>query len=738
MLFLRPPRSIPAAACLLAVALHLAAPAARAGAPVAQLRPMLDSYGQATLLDNYRWMEQGGAELREYVGQFSAYTRGMLARVPERAAIGAEVAALSAGGPEVQLLVPDGEMIFFTRRDGGGDVARLYQRNATGGREQMLVDPTALPDARPGSAIVAISPSPDGNYIAYVLRAGGPETAEIRVHDTVRNVELGERLPGAAWAGLGWRLDGTGFYYTEAADDPGSAAHLVVRAHRLGTTSDRDTVLLDSRHLPFPFKGAPDAYPRLVLPPGSDYALAVVSDGVSPELTVYAVRLTELLQRPAPWLPIAPQGSGVTQVSVSRAIAFMLTHKDSPRGRVLTRDLADPDPAATRTVLAQTEGVVTGIAAASDALYAARRDGGTMRLLRLDYNDAHAEEVMLPLAGGVATAAATSGGAAALVADPRADGATMAIEGWTQPRAWMRYDRRTLKVTDLALTPKWTRDPELYRVEETSARAADGTAIPISLVMRADGPRDRPRPLLLEAYGAYGYSYDARFLPEILPFLDRGGVFAVAHVRGGGEGGDPWRLAGSGPNRPTAVGDLIACAAQLSRAGTTDSAHLAVRGVGAGVLTVAPAILRAPAVFRAAVLSGGVLNPLRAPGGPRAALFAAEFGSPLVPAQLPGLLKLDPYANITDGESYPATLVSGVEGDATEPDWQQAKFAARLAAAAVGGRPVMLSVSARGRAAEAAARADEIAFVLWQTGGRVLQEEAPVAEKPAPRRKRKK
>ena len=264
---------------------------------------------------------------------------------------------------------------------------------------------------------------------------------------------------------------------------PHSWAHLGVFMHLLGTDPTRDTQILDGAHLPFPFTGA-NAIPRLLIPAASENALAIVSDGVSPNLVVATVPVAQLGLQPAPWQLMASQADNVTQVVASGAIAFLLTSAQAPNLRVATEDLADPGFDHARTVVAQGAGVITGIAAASDALYVARRQGASMHLLRLDYNQTAPEEVRLPFAGtiapvfGVGTAREWGG----LVADPRSPGALFSLESWAHPLTWMRYDTHLHRALDMGLLPDPPVDAALYKTVETTAQAADGTQIPLSII----------------------------------------------------------------------------------------------------------------------------------------------------------------------------------------------------------------------------------------------------------------
>ncbi len=701
---------------------------ALAAGPVAQLRPVSNRYGATTLVDNYRWMEtQPNPELRSYVTASAAYADAALARIPGREALRRTMTALDPPRVSIPALVQDGEDIFYLRRSPKDDVARLFARGATGGTEHMLVDPEMLPDVPAHSEIGSFTPSPDGAYVAYIMSDSGPDSAVLRILDVPGKKTLPDRIEQARFAGVAWNSSGTSFYYTRPVDTHAANPweHLGVFLHRLGTPTMRDTMVLDGAHLPFPFHG-PHVVPRLLLPPASDYALAVVSDGVSPEIAVYTVATSLLQQVPAPWVAVSPQGQGATQVAVSFSLAFLLTSNNAPTFRVINEDLADPGLDHARTVLAAVpDGVITGIAAASDALYVTRRQGVGSQLLRLDYRDPTPQRVELPVAGTIGPASAdtllhdtTLGHPVSLVADPRAAGAVFSLESWAWPRSWLRYDIHRHRAVDAGLAPPAPDSLAAYRATETTVVARDGTKIPLSIIARRDVPLDHARPTVIEAYGSYGYAEDPHFLPAALAWADQHGVYAIAHVRGGGELGPPWHVAGQFARKRNTITDLLSCADALTAEGYTSPAHLGGLGINAGAIAIGGAITWAPASLRAAVFRDGLLNPLRATeSGPPEALM--EFGGAHNPAEFVNLLPIDAYSQVREGTEYPAVLLTGHPPDDADQTWQSAKMAARLEAASTSGRPVLLRLENPRAGGASSTQVDELAFLLWQLGGGV-------------------
>jgi prolyl oligopeptidase len=704
-----------------AIAAAPAPPPAATGSqpgPVAALRPVAEQYGRVMLVDNYRWMEApASADFHDYLSGQSQAAELMLARIAGRARLAHALETWQARGTAIAAMVPDGETIYYLKRGPADDVSKLVQRQASGGAERVLVDPEMLPDVAPHTEIVQFAPSQDGTHVAFGLAVAppkdalpGPDTTIIRVLDTGLHKSLDERLPATRLQSIAWRRDSKGFYYTRPEKPADAASILGIYLHMLGTDAATDVEVLSGRHLPFPLAGATPGgrvIPRLIIPPSSDYALAVISDGISPNLAIYVTPVAQLDDQPAPWQSVAAQEDGVVAVAPSYSIAFLLTRDKAPRLRVASEDLAEPGFANARTVMPQSAGVITNIAAASDALFVARREGATMHLLRLDYNDSVPVDVRLPYEGSIATGFADTPGG--LIADARSPGVVFSLQGWVHRQSWLRYDAHAHRIADLGITPQPAASLAGYDAIETTARAKDGAAIPLSIITRHGVALDHARPTLLEAYGSYGYPFDPRFLPAALAWADEGGVYAVAHVRGGGEYGEPWHQAGAHAQKTTTITDLLACAEALQKAGYTDAAHLTATGTTAGAVAVAGAMLQSPATFRAVALHDGLLNPLRAATYPSGGMAVMEFGAARDPAQFPALLATDALNQVKDGTEYPAVMLSISQTPSAVPTWQSAKMAARLQAATTSGRPVLLHETAN-------TEADRLTFLLWQVG----------------------
>jgi prolyl oligopeptidase len=440
-------------------------------------------------------------------------------------------------------------------------------------------------------------------------------------------------------------------------------------------------------------------------------ALGLVVHGVQNELDVYASPAAAAMAGRPVWRKVCSTEDSVTGLAVVGPDLFMLTHKDASRFRSVRAPIAEPSFARAVEAMPEGPGVIKSIAAARDGLYVQMLEGGVGGVRRIG-RDGAASRVALPFQGSVALVST----------DPLADGCWFELEGWVRPPVVCRAapDGAVL-LTDLA--PKPDIDVSPYDSVEVRVKARDGAMVPLSIVFAKGRKRDGRAPLLLDAYGAYGLDQDAAFITRIHPWLDLGGVFAVAHVRGGGELGEAWHLAGQKLNKPNTWRDAIDCAEYLIAEGWTSKRKIAVEGGSAGGILVGRFLTERPDLLAVAVSQVGVSNATRAEFSENGPDNVPEFGTIKDPEGFRGLLEMDAYQHVKDGTPYPAVLLTTGANDPRVAPWEAGKMAARLQAATSSRRPVILRVeydaghgigSTRKQRDEETA--DTYAFVLWQTG----------------------
>ena len=690
--------------------------------PVAAVRPVTDNYFGTKIVDPYRWMEnRSSPEFVRYLLAQGAYAKAVLARIPGRDRLAARVAAHTGAGVVVTGVQKAGAQIFFMRREPTQDTSKLYVRDGVNGSDRLLVDPDRYTSHGQHAQINYAVPSQHGERIAYGIALGGSGRSVIHIMDVDTGREWPETIDRADEGGPSWLPDGSGFFYKRMAEtrpgDPETARYLNGRAllHRLGTSPDKDIALIGTGVAGSPPVSPPDL-PYIVVQPGSDEAVAMISHGSEPATEILVVPLSQAVHPGARWRKIADSPDGVTNFAFHGNTLYLLTHGNAPRYKVVSLDIAAPDWAHAQTIIPESTRVIEDIEPADEALYIADLDGGTGRLRRLDFMSGKIEDVSLPVMGTVPYPST----------DPLKPGAIVGLESWLAPRQWFSVSGRS--VARLSLAPLWKEDLSRFVSESVTVRARDGVEVPLSILHRKDFVRDGKAPLWLMGYGSYGIAMTPYFSGNQIAFLDNGGAYAVCHVRGGGEFGEIWHLAGMKATKPNTWHDLIDCTQWLQAHGYGSPATTAIEGGSAGGITVGMAMTERPDLFRVVFSKFGDSNALRAEFETDGDANALEYGSLKTEAGFRALLAMDALSHVRDGVAYPAVLYTTGINDPNVSPWQPGKMAARLQNASSSGRPVLLRVDPdAGHGAGPTKQqndrliADEMAFLYWQTGRRDYQ-----------------
>jgi prolyl oligopeptidase len=375
--------------------------------------------------------------------------------------------------------------------------------------------------------------------------------------------------------------------------------------------------------------------------------------------------------------------------------------------------LADPDVRRAEVVIAPGEGVVTGIAAARDALYVTRREGATTVLLRVPHAPAiKVEKVPLPFAGSVSASA-----------DPHQPGAVLSLGGWTHAtRPYSYAPGRAVSALPFVKVGAFDAPTDI-EAREVRVRSHDGVEVPVSILVKKGVKLDGTNPTILYGYGAYGITDDPFFNPRVYAWLERGGVYAVAHVRGGGSFGDEWHLAGRRSTKPNTWKDAIAAAEWLIANGYTSKEKIGIYGGSAGGIFVGRAITERPDLFAAAVPVVGLFDAIRIESSANGVGNIPAFGSIKLESEFRDLLAMSTYHHVQPGTKYPAVMLVHGVNDIRVDVWQSTKLASVLAPATTSGRPVLLRLeydSGHGQGSTReqlqARTADIFTFFLWQFG----------------------
>jgi prolyl oligopeptidase len=681
-----------------------------------------DTYFGTSIRDPYRAFENlKDPEVAAWMKAQAAYTRATLDRIPQRDKLLAEVTRFADAAPaRVSTVQVVGEHIYYEKRRANENVPKLYVRAGLRGAERVLVDPDKLPaPAGTHNAIDYYAPSHDNRWLAYGLSVGGSEESVLHVVDLTHGKEIHEMIDRANDANPSFPPGGGMIYSRLQKRADGAPAtdkyrNQRVFLHHFGDDPDKDVAIFGAGVSP---RVAIDSAEMVGVshPEGSDYLVGFVINGVQNELRLYVAPLASLRSGDIPWVKLAETADAVTDVTVKGNTAYLLTHKDASRFKVVKVPLAAPDIANADVVIAPSEAVVTGFAAAKDALYVRRMNGGVSDLLRVGYAPASTvQNVPLPFEGDIDE----------LAADVDMPGVFFNIGAWSRFGGYYAYDPIAHKVSDTHLQPQGHFDnPRNLTSREVKVKAADGTLVPMSIVYRKGIKLDGSNPTILYGYGAYGISMTPFFRPDFLAWFNRGGVFAVAHVRGGGEYGEDWHKAGYQATKPNTWNDAIACAEWLIANKYTTPARLAIQGGSAGGIFVGRAITERPDLFAAALDQVPVSDTLRMEESANGVPNIPEFGSVKTEAGFKALREMSAYDHIKDGTKYPAVMFATGFNDPRVDSWEAAKMAARMQAASTSGKPLLLRIdydaghgfgSTKKQRYEE--RADNFAFLFWQMG----------------------
>ena len=541
------------------------AQAAASGPPVAPVRPVTETLWGVQVTDPYRWMEQEGPEWKAYALAENDYARKMLAAIPGRDALYAAISKNSGSLVALSGAQVAGDYVFSEVRPAQAETFKLYVRNGIGGADRLLLDPDRFAPAGSHAAIDHWAASPDGKHVVFGVSPGGSEASVAHIMVTDTGELLPETIDRTEDASSSWANDGKGFFYNrlQGGLPPDSLDKFKLSAcwfHTLNTDPGSDIKVLAKGTSP-DVEIADIDFPVVATTPGSDIAVGVLVSGVQNEISAYAASAADARAGNAKWRRICAPADNVTGLAVHGDDIYLQSHDGASRYKVLKTTAASPGVATAKLVVPESASVIRGIGAARDALYITDLNAGLGGIRRLAW-DGTLTTIPMPFDGAI-------GG---VFVDTDHDGCWFELEGWVRPPT-VFFIAPDGKVTETNLAPKPPIDASSYTSEETFCIAADGVKVPLSIVYKKGLKRDGSATLLLDAYGSYGITEDPGFLARWFPFLDLGGVFATAHVRGGGELGEDWHLAGKLATKPNTWRDDIAAAEYLIAQGYTSKAR---------------------------------------------------------------------------------------------------------------------------------------------------------------------
>lgn len=673
-----------------------------------------DDYYGTILTDPYRWMESGtDPDWQPWLQAQDSATRARLSAVPGRAAMGARVSALTGEATATSSVVPlaDGG-ILYEQRPAGSQTFALYHRTADGA-VSTIIDPGTMRQGEDHVSLDWWDVSDDERHIAYGLSPAGSEASVLHIMERATGTVLPDRIPMTDFGSINWLADGSGIIYhylTGPRGTPELYLDSEQRLHRFGSDPAGDAVLLKRGQFA-DVAMTEGQFPIIAAISGTPYAIVAVVDQ-DPEQLLWVTRTDDLVAGRPSFTRVSTKDDAISDFTVSGDSLWLVSEKDTPRRKLLRTSLSAPDIASAATVVPASEAVIESVYPLGDGALLKQLDGGVHRLTRIAA-DGSLSPVALPF----------DGDAGVTYASRKSTTAWVNLDSWLNPPVMLRCAADG-SVTDSGLTPPPPIDVTPFVAERRFATARDGTRIPYTMMAKRGWQANGRNPVLATAYGAYGFSATPGFNPRIIAFLEAGGIFVDAGVRGGGDYGREWHEAGKKATKANTWRDLIDVCEALIADRVTAPAHLVGWGVSAGGITIGRAMTERPDLFAGAIAEVGFMNPLRYVSDTNIADIL-EWG-PIEDAESFRIMyAMDSYRAVIDRPAPPAawpkTMVTMGINDQRVGAFHPAKFAAALQAA---GADPMLRVDfdaghgiGSTRAQTDALRADQYAWVLAVAGG---------------------
>ncbi len=696
--------------------------------PEAEIKPMAEILHGTRIVDDYRWLEDGTTPAtQKWVAEEMAYTRAVLDPLAGRQRIHKRLTELLSIG---SISVPHiaGRHYFYTRREGMQNQPILYVRDGLDGPDRVLLDPNQL--AADGTvALDWYQPSENGKYVAYGVSSGGSEMSTLHIIETKTGTILPDTIERTRAASIAWKLDNSGFYYTrypKKGDVPAGQEMYNRHVFYHEITNDPGDTHPEDEDQPIFGEGRdPEDWPNVQLSNDGHWLLITVEQGWT---------RTELflmnLKAGTPPTRVTTGKDFIYRGEVYNGKLFITTNEDAPRYRVFVTDAGNYDRENWKELIPQSDAVLQGVAVYGGKLFAQYEQNASSQLKLFDLDGRKLNDIELPAIGTVFG----SGGRW------DRDEVFFGFHSFTTPPTVYLLDLKPISVkvpggeaNSALISALWTKvdapsiDPSAYDVAQEWFKSKDGTRVPMFVVHKKGVAKNGKNPTLLTAYGGFNVSLTPTFSRTAYLWMEHGGIFAVANLRGGAEFGEDWHRAGMLDKKQNVFDDMIAAAEHLIAEKYTDKNHLAIQGGSNGGLLMGAMITQRPDLFRAVVCQVPLLDMIHYQDFQIAKLWIPEYGTSESPEQFKWLYAYSPYHHVKSGTEYPAILFMTADTDTRVDPMHAKKMAALMQSEARNGtsptRPILLRIESKaghGAGKPVTKQIEEFtdiySFLFWQLG----------------------
>lgn len=699
-------------AAAMLTALPLALTAATPVYPKTEIRQVTDDYHGTPVTDAYRWLEDdNSAETKAWVVAQNAVTDEFLDAIPQRGEIRERLEKMW-NFERISQPKRYGDRWFFTYNSGLQNQSVLKVAPTADGEGAILLDPNLL--SKSGTTSLAnYRPSEDGKLLAYAISQSGSDWLEVRVRDVATGKDLPDHLKWVKFSSLSWLKDGSGFFYSRY-DAPGDGASLTqtnefqkLYFHKIGDAQTDDTLVYERKDQPrWNISGGVTEDGR--------YLIIYLSDGTDPNNRLFYKDLQAAEDKVVELLPEAD--ARYSFVGNEGPVFFFRTDLDAPRFRVIAIDTRQPEREAWRTLIPESKDQLEGVADVGGQLICQYLQDAKSAVKIFDREGKLVRVLELPGIGSV-------GGFGGRKDDTET---YYGFTSFTEAGATYRLDLKSGK-SSVFRRPKVDFDSDAYETKQVFVTSKDGTKVPLFIVHKKGLQPDQARRTLLYGYGGFNISLTPGFSISRAAWLERGGIFALANLRGGGEYGRDWHKAGTRLQKQNSFDDFIASAEWLIEKGYTSPDKLAIQGGSNGGLLVGASMTQRPELFGAALPGVGVMDMLRFHKFTIGWAWEKDYGSADNAEEFKALFAYSPYHRLKPGTRYPATLVTTADHDDRVVPAHSFKFAARLQASQAAGAPptlIRIETSAGHGAGTALNKVIEKSADEWAFLEKVLAEDA--------------